>query len=194
MGALIHGNTPTPLRQRGALLIEVLVTIAVVAIGLTALLKMQERLQQSEMESYQRTQAMILVNDMADRIAINRPFADRYETASPLGAGVTCSAISGSNALRVQDHQQWCEALQGAAESQSGTSVGSLVAGRGCIAATDVTNKEFMITVVWQGLGPVSAPPADVDCAVNAYDVADTSCVDDLCRRYVTTIIRLADL
>lgn len=45
----------TPSRQGGGLMIEVLVTIAIVVIGLWGLMDVQSRLQRSEMESYQRT-------------------------------------------------------------------------------------------------------------------------------------------
>ncbi|MDP3678960.1 MAG: prepilin-type N-terminal cleavage/methylation domain-containing protein, partial [Methylotenera sp.] len=55
--------------QRGALLLEVLVTIVILAIGLLGLAGLQAKLQSSEMESYQRAQALILLNDMASRIA-----------------------------------------------------------------------------------------------------------------------------
>ena len=69
-------NSPLAgLRQRGASLIEVLVTLVIVAFGLLGIVGMQARLQVSEMEAYQRSQALLLLNDMANRIAINRQLA-----------------------------------------------------------------------------------------------------------------------
>jgi type IV pilus assembly protein PilV len=54
---------------------------------------------------------------------------------------------------------------------------------------------EYLITVAWQGMAPLSAPPASVGCGAGAYDgAADTPCVDDLCRRVVTTVVRIATL
>jgi type IV pilus assembly protein PilV len=55
------------------------------------------------------------------------------------------------------------------------------------------------VTVAWQGLAPLSAPPALVDCGliggVSSYDgAAGSTCVNDLCRRAVTTVVRIADL
>jgi type IV pilus assembly protein PilV len=186
-------------RQSGALMIEVLVTIVIVVIGLLALLQMQSRLQKSEMESYQRTQAMMLVNDMASRIATNRRNAVDYVTASPLGADMDCVDI-GTGDLQKEDSTEWCLALQGAAETAADdTSVGAMIGGRGCVGATDVSNTAFQISVVWQGLVPVSAPPTasagliGVTCGANLYN-AGTECVDDRCRRYVTTVVRVADL
>jgi type IV pilus assembly protein PilV len=58
--------------QRGTTLLEVLVTLVILAIGLLGLAGLQTRLQVSEMEAYQRSQALILLNDMASRIASNR--------------------------------------------------------------------------------------------------------------------------
>jgi type IV pilus assembly protein PilV len=67
--------------QGGALMMEVLITIAVVSIGTLGLIDMQARLQKSEMESYQRTQAVMLLNDMTSRISANRGNALSYVTA-----------------------------------------------------------------------------------------------------------------
>ena len=107
-------------RQRGALMIEVLVTIVIVVIGLLALFQMQERLQRAEMESYQRTQAMMLLNDMASRIETNRSNIMAYANGFdyPVGAGMVCSSIGATN-LQEQDVREWCNALQGAAETES---------------------------------------------------------------------------
>ncbi len=69
-----------PRSQGGALLIEILITIVIVIIGTLGLMQMQGRLQKSEMEAYQRTQAMILLNDMASRIAANRQSIASYDS------------------------------------------------------------------------------------------------------------------
>jgi type IV pilus assembly protein PilV len=185
--------------QRGALMIEVLVTIVIIAIGLTGLMTMQDRLQKSEMESYQRTQAVILVNDMASRISTNRANIDSYVTdgLSPpyLGAtgNTTVCEYTAVDGLRQGDHGEWCRALRGAGETQAGSSVGAMLGGRGCVQYID-TN-QYIVTVVWQGLTPISAPP--VDCGEDLYDLpAGSACEDnpDMCRRYVTTLVRIADL
>jgi type IV pilus assembly protein PilV len=183
--------------QRGALMIEVLVTIVVVVIGVLGLMEMHSRLQQSEMESYQRSQAVMLVNDMASRISINRYNALEYATDSALvGYDVTCAGI-GSDDVAEDDSTEWCFALQGAAETDDSSgatvNVGAMLGGRGCVTAEDA-NTLFRVTVVWQGLAPVSAPPVEVTCGANLYDNADTKCIDDLCRRYVTTLVRVAGL
>ena len=178
--------------QRGALLIEVLVTIVILAIGLLGLAGLQARLQLSEMESYQHAQALILLNDMSSRIATNRNAALGYVTATALGAGMTCPAATATATQREQDTREWCVTLQGAAEKSGANDVGAMVGGRGCVQSAGANT--YMVTVAWQGLVPISAPPASVACGQNQYNTAGTSCINDLCRRAITTIVRIATL
>lgn len=180
--------------QRGVTMIEVLVTIVIVAFGLLGMAGLQVRLQMSEMESYQRSQALLLLNDMANRIATNRNSAASYLTAatSPLGAGMTCPTAP--TTVAQSDLAEWCNALQGAAETTgAGTSkIGTLVGGRGCV---ELVGSDYLVTVVWQGNTPLVAPPASVACGANNYNgAAGTPCANDLCRRPVTTLVRIATL
>jgi type IV pilus assembly protein PilV len=182
-------------RQRGTSMLEVLVTIVILAIGLLGLAGLQTRLQLSEMEGYQRSQAMILLDDMANRIAANRSVASSYVTGSAasgtLGAGMTCPTADANR--HDKDIRQWCLALQGASEKSGASSVGAMVGGRGCIE--DLNNNQYMITVAWQGLGALSAPPDSVQCGKNQYNgTGGTTCANDLCRRTVTTIVSIAPL
>lgn len=178
--------------QRGASMIEVLVTLVIVAFGLLGLAGLQTRLQTSEMESYQRSQALLLLNDMSNRIATNRNNAASYATtaASPLGAGMTCPTTT--TTVAQSDLREWCNALQGAGEVTGGNKVGAMIGGRGCVE--DLGSGEYFITVAWQGLTPISAPPAAVGCGVSLYNTGGSSCVNDLCRRTVTTLVRIATL
>lgn len=175
-------------------MLEVLVTIVILAIGLLGLAGLQSRLQASEMEAYQRAQALILLNDMASRIATNRANAILYETGAdnPLGAGMTCQAADASDPQHVADASDWCLALQGAAETASdNNSVGAMIGGRGCVE--DLGGGTYRVTVAWQGLGTGSPPPADVACGKDAYDNG-ASCTNDRCRRAISTIVRIATL
>lgn len=189
----------TPSRQGGGLMIEVLVTIAIVVIGLWGLMDVQSRLQRSEMESYQRTQALILLNDMSNRMTVNRLAAAGYVTngmtPSYVGVGMTCAGAP--SGLAATDMAQWCQQLQGAAETSGANNVGAMVGGRGCIQPFGTEPNTFMVTVVWQGLTPVSSPPTQVDCGAGLYDLpagSDCAVVAEACRRYVTTIVRVGNL
>lgn len=183
-------------RQSGVTMIEVLVTIVILLLGLLALVALQARLQTSEIEAYQRSQAMLLLKDMASRLATNRPQSESYvtEVAWPTGAGAVCGA-GGERYER--DAREWCEGLQGASEALGNSRVGAMLGGRGCIerlSAAGAANREYLITVTWQGMRPVTAPPANVTCAAGLYDGAGSECTGDRCRRFVTTIVRIAGL
>ncbi|MES2181374.1 MAG: type IV pilus modification protein PilV [Pseudomonadota bacterium] len=178
--------------QRGVALLEVLITIVILAVGLLGLAGLQMRLQSSEMESYQRAQALILLHDMASRITTNRNVAASYVTTTALGAGMTCPTTTSTQ--QEKDRSEWCSALQGAAETTGTTKVGAMIGGRGCVES--IGSSQYMVTVTWQGLVPISAPPASVTCGQNAYDSssAGANCINDLCRRAVTTIVSIATL
>jgi type IV pilus assembly protein PilV len=175
--------------------LEVLVTVIIVALGLLGLAGLMARLHTSEMEGYQRAQAVILLEDMVHRIDANRKAASTYVTTadSPLGTGMTCP--SDASTLQQRDASQWCAALQGAAEKTgTGTStskVGAMIGGRGCVE--DLGNSEYMVTVAWQGVGAVSAPPDSVACGKDLYNDSAT-CAGDRCRRAVTSIVKIAPL
>ena len=176
---------------QGASMIEVLVTMVIIAFGLLGMAGLQMRMQSSEVEAYQRSQALLLLNDMANRLAANRNMAAAYVTGTTaLGAGATCPTASTTTAQ--QDLRQWCEGLQGAAEVSGSSKVGAMVGGRGCV---QTASGDYLVTVVWQGFTPISAPPASVNCGAGQFNGASgSSCRNDLCRRAVTTLVRIAAL
>jgi type IV pilus assembly protein PilV len=178
--------------QQGTTLLEVLITIVLLAIGLLGLAGLQTRMQSSEMEAYQRSQALILLDDMASRIATNRNNAASYTTGagSPFGAGMTCPTDTSTR--QKADAVEWCNALQGAAEAAGGSNLGAMVGGRGCVE--DLGGGQFLVTVAWQGMTPLTLTGAPASaCGQNSYDNAG-ACAGDLCRRIVTTIVRIATL
>src|SRR5205809_2198626 len=79
--------------QYGATMIEVLITIVILAFGLLGLVGLQAQVQLADVESYQRAQAVVLLSDMVDRINANTGTADTYVPASPFatpfGTGYT---------------------------------------------------------------------------------------------------------
>lgn len=174
--------------QHGATMIEVLVTMIILVFGLLGLAGLQARLQVSEMESYQRAQALILLEDMANRITTNRSAAASYVTGSPLGADMICP--TDTSTVQKVDAKEWCDALQGAAETSGVSKVGAMIGARGCVEST-IAN-EYLVTVAWQGLASISAPPGSVTCGQDAYDGG--ACTNDRCRRAITTVVRIGTL
>lgn len=182
--------------QRGSSLIEVLITMLVMAFGLLGMAGIQIRMQASEMESYQRSQALLLVNEMATHLTTNRAQIADYVTGSmaPLGNGYDCGSMNTSTVAQMDLHN-WCNELQGASEIQTSANAtvlqGAMIGARGCVE--QLSNGDYMISVVWQGLTPTVAPPSSVGCGTGSYDMS-TGCTHDLCRRAVTTVIRIASL
>ena len=180
-------------RQCGTTLFEVLIALVIAAFGLLGLASLQMRLQLSDMESYQRAQALLLLDDMANRLAANRDQAATYVTGAgaPLGSGMNCPTATAT--LQQTDTQQWCTALQGAAENTGGNKTGAMIGARGCVETLGANS--YLITVAWQGMTPIAAPGAGVACGAGLYaGAAGSACTSDLCRRTVTTVLNIATL
>ena len=170
----------------GQPLIEILVAIVIVVVGLLGLAGLQSRATLAEMEAYQRAQALVLVQDMADRIASNRKNAMAYVTASPLGADVPYVAC-GTTPGPAQDQCEWSNALVGAGETAGASKVGAMIGARGCVINTVPTMpRQFTVAVVWQGLNP-TAIPASTNCGAGLYG-------DERTRRAVTLNVTIGCL
>jgi type IV pilus assembly protein PilV len=180
-------------QQSGSSLIEILVTILVMTVGFLGLAGFMVQQQRQDIDSYQRAQALLLLNDMSQRLQSNRAHADDYATGteSPLGVGMTCATTTAT--IAQQDLNAWCRSLQGSAEILGTQSVGAMVGARGCVESTGP--QQYAITVAWQGMSPISAPASL--CGKDLYngpEDSDSPCVDDLCRRTVTTQVRIGSL
>ena len=183
--------------QTGFTLIEALIAIVVLAIGLLGVAKLQSGTRQYEMESYQRAQAVILLQDIAGRLAANRAAATCYAittnttTGSPwMGYGTsstpTCaSGNAAQQAAAIADLTEWDRQLKGASETAASTNVGAMIGARGCIIY-DATNDYYLITIAWQGLMQTGAP-VGLTCAKDQYG-------PDSQRRVVSTIVRFGTL
>ena len=78
-------------RERGVSLLEALITIVILAFGILGLAGLQSKLQTVEVESYARSQALVLLDDMAARLSANRGAAAMYATANPTASPVSAS-------------------------------------------------------------------------------------------------------
>lgn len=179
------GAPSSPRRERGITLIEALVTIVILAFGLLGLAAFQMRMQAAELESIQRAQALVLMEDMASRIQANRNDAANYLSSS-LGTGSnSCTGTAGSAA---GDLCEWSELLKGA--SSSDLKSGNLVSGRGCITQIQAPNSGagicspgiYQVEVAWQGVINTTAPAST--CASGAYG-------SDNLRRVVATRVTI---
>lgn len=181
-----------PVRDKGFSLIEVLVTIVILMVGLLGLAGLQGRALTAQMEAYQRSQALILLKDMGDRVGANRANAASYLTgAAPRGTGfngsavLDCSGLAGSSL----DLCEWHNALLGAAEKRSGANAGAMIGARGCVYQITPpaagAAAEYLVAIAWQGFNSTAIPA--VDCGQDEYG-------DDAKRRVVTLPVPVANL
>jgi type IV pilus assembly protein PilV len=89
---------PHARRERGSILIEVLVSILICAFGLLGFVALQARATTSEFEAYQRSQALVLLEDITNRLNTNRANAASYVTDGLIGGGemADCSGLDTS--------------------------------------------------------------------------------------------------
>lgn len=186
-----------PRCNAGFSLIEILVSLVVLLIGLLGFASLLVQSNKAEMESYQRVQALILMQDIVDRINTNRKVASCYVTPNPgggsayVGTGYTgtpvCTAGSAEQQARaVADLTEWNDLLQGAAETKDGGNIGAMVGARGCVAFDSATN-QYVVTVAWQGLSDTTAPVSGLTCGSGLYG-------DDRKRRAVSSVLSIANL
>ena len=159
-------------RQSGATMMEVLVAILVVVIGLLGLAGLQARINLSEMEAFQRAQAIVLLQDMVDRINANKKNAATYITATPVGSGnavADCSTLFDAQF----DLCQWNNTLLGAAEATGGVKQGAMIGARGCVEQVSAAMPaQYRVSVVWQGINPTVAPTTT--CGQGLYGADNT--------------------
>lgn len=177
----------------GFTLIEVLVTLVIIAIGLLGLAGLQTASLQNQLEAYQRAQALMVAEEMVNRLRVNAPaaIAGQYTAGTQYGlvAPAACdpNAVNSAAQAAVYDMCDWNNILAG--QDESASLVGSLNAARGCIETVPgSTDGEtiYRITVAWLGTSPTAAP--DSTCGQGAYGD------DDAYRRVVSVNAVLADL
>ena len=179
-------SSSLPAFQRGVSLVEVLITMVVLAFGLLGLAAFQTKAQVGSIESYQRAQAAVLLQDMQSRLSGNSADAANYLTTTPLGTGdgqdTDCSLAAAGSA---RDKCEWSAALKGAAEKRGSALGGAMEGARGCITQVQVQNTArgvctpavYLVSVAWQGLHATRAPAQA--CAKGKYG-------DDTNRRVIS--------
>jgi len=173
---------PYPGRRgvRGTSLVEVLVTLMILAFGLLGVAGLQAKIGAAEMESYQRAQALLALSQMTERMNANPTQAASYVTNGTIGTGdnqpATCTGIAPGPNL---DLCEWSNTLKGASEQNAGGSVGGALAVRGCITQLQAPNPAlgvcttgvYQVSVAWQGTVPTATPA--LACAAGSYGAND---------------------
>ena len=156
-------------RAAGFTLLEVLITLIVLAIGMLGLANLQSKIHTTELESYQRAHAVLILQDMVDRITTNRANAATYVTGTGTGALGTgdsqAASCTGSPGV-ARDKCEWSNSLKGSAEKSGGTSVGAMIGARGCVELIQAANPAtgtctpgiYRVSVAWQGINDTVTP------------------------------------
>jgi type IV pilus assembly protein PilV len=177
--------------QRGTTLVEVLVTMVVLAFGLLGIAAFQAKAQVGTLESYQRAQAVVLLQDLRARMAGNANAAADYVTNTPLGTGDDATDDCAALALgAARDKCEWSQELKGAAEVSGSARVGAMTGARGCVEELQAKNDAagvcrpglYQVTIAWQGLHPTKAPA--LACGKDQYG-ADTN------RRAISVLVAI---
>lgn len=202
--------------QAGMSLLEVLFTVVIVTVGLLGLAGGQTRLTQANLESYQRSQALILLQDMVDRLKLNGPIADCLSfttdtvngvpyVGQPAAAGdvnwknpnaLGCGSGTGGTGVAQVDQMaelevsSWDQALKGAGETMSVTGassqVGAMLGAKGCVSSQRDANGFLIYKVEVAWQGQGPGFAPASSCAKGQFGADDTQ------RRVVWTTLQFA--
>lgn len=189
-------------KEYGFSMIEVLATMFMLTVGLMGHFGVHSELHKSSVESYQRTQAIVLINNMIERMNANRYSGPCYAISTGSGAqflgteasdnlikNITCEGWGDidTQAIAKNDLLEWDGFLKGmSAVDGNGQMVGAMLGARGCISLDSSTTPEtYTVTVVWQGL--TDNVGSDNTCALGLFG-SNTK------RRVLSTTVQFANL
>jgi type IV pilus assembly protein PilV len=162
LNKISHNRALTPRKFRGDTMIEVLVTVLILAVGVLGVAAMQVTTLQNLSTSHSASVAELLADGFAERMRANSPaaLADTYLHNTAPGAFTDCVAnVCNPTQLASYDIGNWWIAMQAALPSAAGTV--TRVGGTGT----------FIVTVRWDedrsGSAGVNCPivsAADLEC------------------------------
>ena len=188
-----------PKLAAGFALVESMVTIVVIAFGLLGVAGLVSRSFVTEAEANQRTQAQLLLQDMAARMEANRANVANYVTGDTgitgyvdVSGNPTLLSCDPATPLVDRDRCEWGQMIAGTDERINATNTSMLVGAIGCIYQIDAFNRVYAISVSWQGPSLASDPAGDPNfapagCGRGLYG-------NEAQRRLVTTLLRIGNL
>jgi len=165
------------------MLIEVLVSLVVFSFGLLGYTAMQARGAVAEFEALQRSQALVLVDDMVSRLNANRANAGAYVSAGLIGGGGVedCAGKTGA----ALDLCEWANLIRGNTETRNAARIGSMNAARGCITRVAGTSDRYTVSLAWQGMAATGA-------SASPCGQGDSNFPDDRLRRTAAVTVCIA--
>lgn len=103
----VHARRQLGTRSAGVSLIEVLVSVVIIAIGLLGIAAMQALVLRSGQSSYESSQASIQSQSILESIRANRANLLAYNTV-----GLQCDAGAGGGTLAENDLRDWISAVK----------------------------------------------------------------------------------
>lgn len=180
-------------RQSGIGLIEVLVTVFILAIGLLGIAGTQLMSKRANYEATQRTTATLLANDILERMRANSAptaadasmLSEYVASGGSLGGGSitvepAAPAAGDTSAIMLRDLWEWERAIDGATETRETGGVaentGGLVSPTACLfttvpAGSPVQSGQYMVAIAWRGTTKLTDPvnPVEPTPAVDPY-------------------------
>ena len=138
------------MKQSGFTLIEVLVTMFVLAVGILGAGSLQMVGFQSHQDAYFRTQAMYLAGDIVDRMRANPDGVDNttafdaVDTTAVIATAPSCkAAIGGCTSIQMAqvDIAEWAESF---------TVIPAVLPASSATVTRDAATNNFTITINWQ--------------------------------------------
>jgi len=174
--------------QTGMSMIDVMLAIFIFSVGLLGIAGLQALSKTANYEAVQRTTAVMLANDIVERMRSNPDsiyatpslYYRRFEplaTNGPAQPGTSCSFDPDTGTrpncspaeLAAHDLWEWSQAIQGATDqlASTGANSGGLVQPSACI--TDPTpavpdNDDVRVAIVWRGKTAMSDSNAPTTC------------------------------
>ena len=146
-----HAGIVAPQRQRGIGLVEVLTALLVLGIGVLGTAALETAGLGYSRTAVERTQAIALMNSMAERIRANQVGAQSGDYGSidtrSASSGTNCaSTVCSASSLAQYDARRWGEAISDA-----------LADGYGTVQTVSINPWVYLISVYWGEGGKIAA-------------------------------------
>lgn len=165
-------SCPHAHHEAGVGMIEILITVFILAIGLLGIAGTQFMSKRANFESTQRSTATLLANDILERMRANSTVLFDYVTSgAPLGGGTLTTEPSSTSAapsdIALRDLWEFEQAIDGATEvtgvGGGAISTGGLVLPTACVfttvsVASGSQSGRYMVAIVWRGTAKLSDP------------------------------------